>query len=51
MTSCVSAVVALPCLPQHVPVPFIDLTLLKACLFVQLLDLLLGPLGVLLELG
>ena len=41
----------LTCLPEHVPVPLIDLTLLQPCFLVQLLDLLLRPLSILLVLG
>jgi len=42
--------ISLTCLAEHIPVPFINLTLFKSKSFVQLLYLFLGPLWVLLEL-
>jgi len=49
-TSVVSAKISLTCLAEHIPVPFVYLTLFKSKSFVQLLNLFLGPLWVLLEL-
>ena len=42
--------ISLTCFAEHIPVPFIYLTLFKSKSFVQLLYLFLGPLWILCEL-
>lgn len=49
-TAHVTAKISLSCLAEHIPVPFVDLTLFKSKSFVQLLYLFLGPLWILCEL-